>query len=63
MMANIPSELLTDILSMLPVESLLRFRSTSKSLRSPSFTSKTSSTSASSSVTAQISTNSMISIT
>jgi len=33
-MANIPSELLTDILYMLPVESLLRFRSTSKSLRS-----------------------------
>ncbi|CAL5183989.1 unnamed protein product [Lathyrus oleraceus] len=33
-MANIPSELLTDILSLLPVRSLLRFRLSSKSLRS-----------------------------
>ncbi|XP_004486223.1 F-box protein CPR1 [Cicer arietinum] len=33
-MADIPPELLTDILSLLPVQSLLRFRSTSKPLRS-----------------------------
>lgn len=32
-MSDIPSELFTNILSLLPVQSLLRFRSTSKSLR------------------------------
>ncbi|CAJ2646050.1 unnamed protein product [Trifolium pratense] len=33
-MTNIPPELFTDILSLLPVPSLLRVRSTSKSIRS-----------------------------